>query len=129
MKLSILLIVACCAIASCELPNEGIMKIALDCAKEQGVTDKEYADFHAGLIKGADVKENVKCMTKCFLTRNGFMDESGNFKADVFASKLEHMAPKLLNENVEKCISKQAENLCEKAFLISECLIQLKLNI
>ncbi|XP_037954835.1 uncharacterized protein LOC119684783 [Teleopsis dalmanni] len=85
-------------------------------------------DYHAGKIKGADVKENLKCTNKCFLIKNGFMDESGKFMPEVFKTKMAGMDPKVLTEGLEKCKGKEAANVCEKAFLISDCFLQIKLQ-
>lgn len=92
-----------------------------ECNKEHNVTPKDYHDFMEGKL--TTIPENLKCSSHCVMMKQGIMDDSGKFKAEVAKAK---MNDDKFSATVDECKDLSGSTPCDTAMKITECLLSHK---
>ncbi|XP_039955720.1 general odorant-binding protein 56h [Bactrocera tryoni] len=118
---TIALLVIGSAVVLCN-PHDPEMRAYIEeCNKEHNVSPKDFHDFIEGKL--TTVPDNIKCSSQCILVKQGFMDESGNFKPDAAKAKVND--DKFVAA-VDECKDLSGSTPCDTAFKITSCMLSKK---
>ncbi|XP_067633505.1 general odorant-binding protein 56h-like [Eurosta solidaginis] len=121
--ITIVLVFVFAVFGMCSTSGTETRKHIEDCAKENHVSPKELQDLEQGTLP-SEPSENLKCSQLCVMVKEGWMDESGTFKADEAKAKMPH--DKNFTAAVDGCKSQVGSSPCDTAMKITRCMINHK---
>nr|ALS40429.1 general odorant binding protein 56h [Zeugodacus tau] len=116
--ITIALLVVYSVVVLCHPNDPEMRKFIEDCNKEHNVSPKDFHDFMEGKL--TTVPESLKCSSHCIMVKQGVMDESGNFKADVAKAKI---TEEKFAAAIDECKDLTGSTPCDTAMKITECMI------
>ncbi|XP_066598702.1 general odorant-binding protein 83a-like isoform X2 [Prorops nasuta] len=101
--------------------------IKRECRKESGVSWVSLKKLRAGIFDESD--RNLKCYLKCFMSRNGIIDEQNEINIERALRNVPQSVQDVSKDLFEKCRNFPTVDPCEKAFEIGKCFLKMQPEI